>query len=207
MESTSRKVFGRKLRQLREERELTTREVGNILGFSEATISRYENGLVEPKRTTLQALAQFYNVSPGWLVGEIDEKYPTRKEDTEKIPLLGQIAAGKYLLAEENITEYLNVKCDRHVDFALRVCGDSMVNARILDGDVVYIRKQQTVENGEIAAVLIENEATLKRVYYASDSVILRSENPAFPDHIYTRRDFKRISILGKAIFFESEVR
>lgn len=94
-----------------------------------------------------------------------------------------------------------------HVDFALRCKGNSMINARIYDGDIVFIRKQPTVQNGEIAAVCIDNEATLKRVYINNGIITLMAENPAFPPIVISQNDGESVYILGKAIAFKSDVK
>jgi len=126
---------------------------------------------------------------------------------TKKVPLLGEIAAGEPILATEDFKTYVEIDDALHVDFCLKVKGDSMIDARINDGDIVFIRKQPEVENGEIAAVLIDNEATLKRFYKNNGGVILKPENSKYQPKYYTEKDFKDIRILGKAVFFQSEVR
>lgn len=93
-----------------------------------------------------------------------------------------------------------------HVDFCLRASGDSMVNARIFDGDIVFIRQQPAVENGEIAAVAIDNAVTLKRVYIEEDCIILRAENPRIKPMRFKKEDFDQFKILGKAVAFQGDV-
>lgn len=125
----------------------------------------------------------------------------------KKIPLLGTIACGEPIFAEENLDGYTLCPEDVEADFCLRCKGDSMIGARIQDGDIVYIKQQQTIENGEIAAVLIDDEATLKRVYKKGDSLILQPENPAYEPLIFVREEMNEIRILGKAVCFLSKVR
>ena len=125
----------------------------------------------------------------------------------KKVPLLGTIACGEPILADENVECYVSVPDHIHADFCLRCQGDSMINARIFDGDIVYIHKQPIVENGEIAAVLIEEEATLKRVYIYPDKIILQPENPLYAPKVYVQEEMNDIQILGKAIYFTSLVR
>lgn len=126
---------------------------------------------------------------------------------TKKVPLVGTIACGEPITAVENIEDYISMPENVHADFCLRCKGDSMINARIFDGDIVYIRQQPDVENGEIAAVLIENEATLKRVFKHKDSLELRAENPTFSPMYYEGAELEGIRILGKAVAFLSGVR
>lgn len=127
----------------------------------------------------------------------------------KKIPLIGTIACGEPILAQENIEDYVNMPANLDCTFALRCKGDSMINARILDGDIAFIREQPEVENGEIAAVMIDNEATLKRVYYYPEKsmLILKPENTAYQDFIYINEELNNIKILGKAIAFLSYVK
>lgn len=124
-----------------------------------------------------------------------------------KIPLLGAIACGAPILAEEHIEEYIDIPKHIHADFALTCKGDSMINARIFDGDIVYIRQQDSVENGEIAAVLIDSEATLKRVKLYGDHISLEPENPMYKPLVFWNEEMNDVRILGKAVAFTSAVR
>lgn len=201
--------FSKRLLELMVDNNDTTYSLGEYLHLSNASISRYTTGRMAPKVPTVQAIAEKYGVNPAWLMGtEGADKYTDKaRPDVKRIPIIGTIAAGGPILAHENIEGYEVVPENASVDFCLRVKGDSMIGARILDGDLVYIRKQPTVDNGEIAAVIIDDEATLKRFYKFNGSVLLRSENPNYPEQRYTKKDMKQILILGKAIFFRSEVR
>ena len=134
----------------------------------------------------------------------IDNIIPLPK--TKMVPLVGTIACGTPILAEENIEDMVPMPEHINADFALRCKGDSMINARILNNDIVYIRKQETVENGEIAAVLIDNEATLKRFYRYGDTVVLRAENPNCKEFEYKKEQLNEIRIIGKAVYFLSAV-
>lgn len=126
-----------------------------------------------------------------------------------KRPRLGTIACGKPILAVDEAEDFDDVPESINCDFTLKCQGDSMINARIFDGDVVYIRIQPEVENGEIAAVRIGNEATLKKVYYTpgSDRITLRACNPMYPDLEYEGDALDEIEVLGKAMAFTSTIR
>ena len=128
---------------------------------------------------------------------------------TKRVPCLGSIACGEPVFANEEHELYVEVGTNVHADFCLQAAGDSMIGARIHDGDIVFIRKQDMVDNGEIAAVIIEDEATLKRVNYYPDKnlLILHAENPSYKDLIYTDAELDQIVILGKAVAFQSDVR
>lgn len=180
-------------------------------------LSQYVNGKVEPGQEKLTILGLALNVSETWLMGY---DVPASREhiistapniipmpEMRKIPLVGTIACGEPILAEENIEEYISIPKDLAGDFALTCKGDSMINARIFDGDIVYIRQQDTVENGEIAAVLIDNEATLKRVKLFDDHISLEPENPMYKPLVYWNEEMNTVRILGKAVAFTSAVR
>lgn len=202
-------LFGQRLLELMEAHDDTTYSLAEQLGLSSGTISRYTSGLMKPKIPTIHAIAEKYGVNPLWIMG-VDgaEKNDAVVAKCKKIPIVGIIAAGIPILAEEHIEGYEFVASTLRVDFALRVKGDSMINARIYDGDLVYIRRQPEVENGEIAAVLVgEEEATLKRVYKSKGMVMLRPENLNYEERIFTGKEIEDLSIIGKAIILKSEIR
>ncbi len=126
---------------------------------------------------------------------------------TKKVPLLGTIACGEPILANENIEMYIRVDESIPADFALKCKGDSMINARIFDGDIVYIRQQPDVDDGDIAAVLIGDEATLKKVRKFPNKLVLCACNPMYDDFEYKNEQLDKIRILGKAVAFLSLVR
>lgn len=193
-------AVGKLIRTKRKELGLTQLELGKILGVKKQTVTRYEQGLIKNlKRSTIAKLAELFEISPTVFLGVEPDAY--------SVPVIGEIACGEPILATENIIDTSLVDKWRRVDFALKCKGDSMINARIFDGDIVYIRQQADVENGEIAAVLIDNEATLKRVYKYPNRIELRPENPTYPILNYEGDQLNDIRILGKAILFSSEIR
>ena len=123
--------------------------------------------------------------------------------------MLGEIACGEPIYANEERESYVELGTKIDCDFCLKAKGDSMINARILDGDIIFIKKQPVVDNGEIAAVLIEDEATLKRVFYYPEKqkLVLQAENPKYEPLVYIGEELNEIKILGKAVFFQSDVR
>lgn len=196
-------------------RNMKASELAEKTGMYKSKISQYINGVYEAKQEALYKIAKALDVSEAWLMGydvPMEKKehmeYPDNlyKIETKKLPLLGVIAAGQPIFCNENIECYVEVGTNVHADFCLKVKGDSMINARILDGDIVFIRKQDTVEEGQIAAVLIDDEATLKRVYRNNGNLVLMAENPNYKPMIYTPGDGKNIRIIGKAIAFQSDV-
>ena len=129
--------------------------------------------------------------------------------ETKRFPLLGNIACGTPIFANEEKELYVEAGANIHADFCLKAKGDSMIGARIYDGDIVFIQQQDMVDDGEIAAVIIGDEATLKRVNYYSEKnlLILKAENSKYEDLIYTGEELNHIRILGKAVAFQSDIR
>ena len=187
----------------------TTTKLAEQIGMSKQAISAYTTGVRVPKRPVINALAEALGVNPLWLMGYDVGKYtnivssvppgfqPLPKRD--RIPRVGQIACGEPILAEENIDGYDEIPSDWYADFTLLCKGDSM-EPKIKDGDVVAIHCQPMVENGEIAAVLIDGEATLKRVFLFDDHLELRGDNPAFATIIRIGEAMNDIAIEGKAV-------
>lgn len=203
---------GERMKKRRKEIGLSAEAVADRLGVSPATIYRYENGDIDKvPGERLAPIAAILQTTPahlmGWSAPEINNIIPL--PTSKAYPLVGSIACGAPILAEENVSEYVNYPGDIHADFCLRCKGDSMINARIYDGDIVFIRKQEQVENGQIAAVRIGDEATLKRVYYTpgSDRITLRPCNPLYPDMEYEGERLNEIEILGLAVSFLSEIK
>lgn len=200
------------MRVRRQELGLTLEEVGDYVGVGKSTVRKWEHGDIENmKRDKIALLSKILKLSPlTFITGEVEYGTPDNiipLPKMKKIPLLGTIACGEPILATENIEALVNADENLNADFALRCKGDSMINARIFDGDIVYIREQPDVEDGEIAAVLIGEEATLKRVYKYPTKVVLRPENPLYDDMIYSKEEMNEVRILGKAVAFLSAVR
>lgn len=201
-------LCAKRLKEIRESLSITQQDIAGIIGVSKATISRYESGKHSPKVSHVMVIADRLGVNPNWLAGISDEKYADKEKEHKKIPIVGTIAAGKPIFAQEDILDWECVPVTMSADFCLIVKGDSMINAGIFDGSIVYIRQQPDVETGEIAAVLVGGEeATLKRVYKTSGGVTLRAENPKIPDQVYSKKEMRDVRILGKAIFYKTEVR
>lgn len=203
-------LFGSRLRQLRKEDNLTQKELADKLGLAFSTISMYERGIREPDFETTEAIADYFNVSMDFLLGKSANTAPMGNiipmPQFNTVPLLGTIACGEPILAAENLEGEVKIPDDIKADFALRCSGDSMVDARILDGDIVYIRQQPTVNNGEIAAVLINDEATLKKVYLSEGTITLVACNTNYQPFVYSGEKLNEIRILGKAVGFTSRI-
>ncbi len=203
-------LFGSRLRQLRKEDDLTQRELADNLGLAFSTISMYERGIREPDFETTESIADFFNVSMDFLLGKTPNTSNVKNlisiPKMNRIPLLGTIACGEPILASENLDGEVTIPEDIKADFALRCKGDSMIDVRIMDGDIVYIRQQPTVSNGEIAAVLIGDEATLKRVYITKNTITLVACNSKYEPFVFSDGEAERVRILGKAVGFTSKI-
>ena len=204
-------IFGERLRSYRLAHDMSQEQLATKLGTSKQVISRYESGQRTPKISVLAEYAKTLDLDVHYFLSD-SEDIPVARNiismpKMKKIPLIGDIACGTPILAVQNIEDYIDLPEHVHADFALRCEGDSMINARIHDGDVVYIRQQPTVNNGEIAAVLIDNEATLKRVYISKDSIILQPENPLYNPMSFVGGQLENVRIIGKAMAFTSLIK
>ena len=205
------------LKERRLELQLTMLDVAKSVGVSEGTISRWESGdIANMRRDKIAALATTLRISPSIIMGW-NEDTPTLPSNVipisqlkrKRVPMLGHIACGEPIFADETRNEYVLADEDIKADFCLTCHGDSMINARINDGDIVFIQQTDMVDDGEIAAVIIEDEATLKRVYYYPDQnkLILNPENPKYAPLVYIGEELDHIRILGRAVAFQSAIR
>lgn len=178
--------------------DLTQTEFAREMGYPETTVSNWFNKNTYPRPDKIQDMANYFGVRRTDLT-ENNEIQQAPLKNAHSIPIVGTIAAGTPILAEENIEDYFVIDNRVNADFGLKVKGDSMINANIFDGDIVFIRQQPTLENGEIGAILLDDEATLKRFSKKENSVILQAENPSMTDwpRIYTDGN---IRILGKLV-------
>lgn len=200
------------LNKLKSENGLTTEQLSALSGVPKGTLNKLLNGETgNPRGETLKKLAGALNCPVEVFYARTEEEFclcnagdirPVRRHS---MPLMGEIAAGIPIYADEQAE---TIDCDDSArgDFVLKVRGDSMTGARIMDGDIVFIRRQDDVDDGEIAAVLLDNEATLKRVYHIKNGLQLLSMNPKYPPMIFTFDECDSIRILGKAVGFQSKL-
>jgi repressor LexA len=212
------KMIAGRLKELRRAKGLTLDELAAAVGTSKQTIHRYENGIIlNIPHDRIRLLAEALGVAPGALMGWEGENSSFEYNDNYKgtvgapirvkrVPIIGTIACGEPVLATEEHESFAIAEGVGDADFCLRASGDSMTGARIYDGDIVFIRSQSSVDNGEVAAVIINDEATLKRVYYypAEGKLILSPENPRYAPLVYIGEELNNIRIIGKAIAFQS---
>jgi len=201
--------FNSLLKERRTQKGLTMKAVANAVGVSEGTVSRWESGnIANMGRSKIYALSKVLDLTPAEVMGieESEIKLPKNAiplDTVQYIPLIGNIACGTPILAEQNIERKILLPDFVHADFALRCKGDSMVNVGINDGDIAFIKIQPQVENGEIAAVQIvdyDTEATLKKVYSTDKTLTLVAENPNYEPLIFTKEEMNRVSIAGKCV-------
>lgn len=211
-----------RLKEAMSYRGIQPKELSDKTGIPLSSISQYMSGFTKPKSDRIYLLAQALDVQKAWLMGfdvemerkkstsivhrNFDNIYPI---DLHRYPVAGEIACGEPIYADEDRESYVMSGTAIHADFCLRAKGDSMKDARIYDGDIVFIRKDEELINGEIYAIAIGDEATLKRVYLDEEKNVL-TLNPANKDYApltYIGDELNDIHILGKAVAFQSDVR
>lgn len=206
-------IFSKNLKYQLNIHKKTQADIVNDLNITSSTVSDWVNGKKYPRMDKVQILADYLGILKSDLVEDKsndDSDYINNiyKIDKIKLPFLGSVACGEPIYADEDRESYIMVGTDIHADFCLQCKGDSMINARIYDGDIVFVRKQDIVNNGEIAVVIIDDEATLKRFYYYKEQnmVILRPENNKYQDIVLTGEELEKVKVIGKAVAFQSDV-
>lgn len=211
--------IGDRVKLLREQKGMTQEELATKLGYkSKSSVTHIEKGRDIP-RSMVVTLADILDTTPAYLMGwedkasdplsELMQKFDNIKPvKLKRFPMLGEIACGKPIFADEDREHYVMADMDISADFCLTAKGDSMINARIYEGDIVFIKEMPIVDNGDIAAVIIDDEATLKRVYYYPDDNMLQlvAENPKYKPLVYQGEELNHIRILGKAVYFMSTI-
>ena len=201
-------TFGEKIKKLRIERGMTLEQVGDIVGVGKSTVRKWESGQIANMRLDkIALLAKALGVTPGYLMGWEDDPRPTAGEGSvpaslrpistmhrQKVPLIGKVAAGQPIMAETDYETFVDSPVD--CDCALEIEGASMVPT-YLPGDIVYIKHQPTVRDGQVAVVLIDDRATLKHVYRDPDGLTLISDNPDYERIVVKGADHDYIAIYG----------
>lgn len=206
-------TFGEKLRSARKEKKLTQRELAELIHAAHNSISNWENDQNKPDPDTIQNLCWALGVTPNYFFLDSVTEQPNFSPQLpsnviplspmKKVPLVGQIACGTPILAEQNVTDYVDIPGHIRADFALSCKGESMTGAGIRDGDLVYIRQQEEVENGQIAAVMVgDEEATLKRFYRDDNMIQLVAENPLIPPKVFIGEAISQIRVVGLAVAY-----
>ncbi|MBP3375617.1 MAG: helix-turn-helix domain-containing protein [Clostridia bacterium] len=201
--------FRSRLALVMAEKNIKAAELSRLTGISKPRLSQYKNGVYVPKADAICAIARALGVSEAYLLGTTDIPEARSGGKYKVLPVVGQIACGYPVFANEEDGGTVYTDADTDADFCLIAKGDSMKDARINSGDTVFIKKAETVNNGEIAAIIINDEATLKRVYYYPESskLMLISENSNYEPMVYSGDELEKIRIIGKAVAFKSEIR
>lgn len=198
-----------RIRELREEIGKTKAQIARELKMPYTTYCNYENENREPNSEALITISNYFHVSVDYLIGSTDVRHSPQMvvpnnliplKHIVKIPIIGRIACGEPILAEQNFEGQTFCPDDVNADFALRCQGDSMIDANIQDGDIVYIKITPAVENGEIAAVVIGEEATLKKVYRHGDTLTLIPANTTYEPMVFRKGEINEIRICGRAV-------
>lgn len=208
--------IGEKIKSLRTKQGITQEELAIAAGTKKQTIHKYETGIISNiPASKIKAIADKLGTTPAYLMGweDVSTSFEGHPDifpvSYKKFRVLGEIACGEPIYADEDRETAILANSNIDADFCLYAKGDSMIGARIMDGDIVFIKQCSMVQNGEIAAVIIEDGATLKRVYYYPDKnkIVLSSENPKYEPFVYIGEELDSIRILGKAVAFQSAVR
>lgn len=206
----SNQEIGSRIFNTRQSKGLTLDDIALSVGVAKSTIQRYEKGTIQKiKLPVLESIANALDVNPNWLIGNVDKPVPPTAQGefpynpTHRIPILGRISAGLPLYAEQHIEGYTYTELNHGGEyFALRVSGDSMTAARISEGDILIVRRQDIVENGEIAVIMVNgDEATVKRFHRDGDTVTLtpQSFNPEHQPQVYNIKKTP-VRILGRVV-------
>ena len=206
-------AIGEKIKYLREQAKISQTELAEKVNTTKQNIYKYEKGIITNiPSDRIELIANALNTTPAYLMGWEEDIYDSEIDLSRfsnikpvkkiKLPMLGKIACGKPIFAEEEHEAFVEVDDSYGADFCLSAEGDSMINAGIDSGDTVLIREAPIVDNGQIAAVIIDDEATLKRVYYYKDKnkLVLQAENPRYEPLVFTNEELNTIRILGKAV-------
>ncbi|MBP5209761.1 MAG: helix-turn-helix domain-containing protein [Clostridia bacterium] len=197
-------TVGETIRQYRKQQRVTLQALGEAVGVSKQTVQRYESGVIaQIPYDKIEAIAARLGLPPSRLLGWSEPPRPARG-----LPILGRISCGEPVYAEESYDGYVPPSEELSADFCLIARGDSMIGARICDGDAVLIHRQDRVEDGEIAAVAVDDEATLKRVFYdqKDQKIILSPENSKYAPFVFVGDEASRVRILGRAVAFISRM-
>lgn len=193
------------IKKLREKKGIKQDELAKLLNVTQGAVSGWETGRYNVDNEKLKAIANILQTTTDELLGiSYPEILPV---ELKRFPMLGTIAAGEPIIANEEYDIYISADANIQADFCLQVRGDSMINARICDGDIVFIKRQPDVNNGQIAAVLIGDEVTLKRVYKHPRQIVLQAENPLYPPIVINGYADVEVRIIGLAVAFQSVVR
>lgn len=200
---------GSRIKEAREKIGMSQTDMADRIGVSKQTLYKYENDIITNiPSDKIEEISALTGVSPAYIMGWETNQLPSEviKLQTKNLPILGSVACGKPIFDPSDGVQ-IKVPSSFHADFGLYARGDSMIGADIHDGDLVFFVQQPSVENGQIAAVFIDDEVTLKRVYYQQgERLVLQAENSSVPPIIIEGPDLDMVHIIGRAIAKQSVV-
>ena len=200
---------GSRIKEAREKIGMSQTDMADRIGVSKQTLYKYENDIITNiPSEKIEEISALTGVSPAYIMGWETNQLPSEviKLQTKNLPILGSVACGKPIFDPSDGVQ-IKVPSSFHADFGLYARGDSMIGADIHDGDLVFFVQQPSVENGQIAAVFIDDEVTLKRVYYQQgERLVLQAENSSVPPIIIEGPDLNQVHIIGRAIAKQSAV-
>lgn len=207
--------IGKRIKQARESKGMSQEELGNQLGLNKSSIQRYESGQVQRiKLPILENMAKILNVNPSWLVLKSDDPEPHKEPSNiscvvdskliHQIPVFESVSAGFGAYASSEIIDYIPVVIKNGYDvddmIAIKVKGDSMF-PKIEDGDIIVVRRQTSVDSGDIAVVLLDgDEGLVKKVVYGSTWIELQSINEDYPIQRFEDAEVTRLRVAGKVM-------
>ena len=194
---------------LMKEQGKKNKDLADYLGITPQRVTDWKSGRIYSYSKYMEKIADFLGVSVDYLLtgrSALSEFSNISPVVRRRVPLLGEITCGEPIYADEEHECSIPLGCDSAADFVLRAKGDSMIGAHIHDGDLVFFRHCEAVDNGKIAVVVIGDEATLKRVYYTPDKeqLILMPENPAYRPQVYVGAELEQVRIMGEALFVQT---
>lgn len=192
----NKEIFSKNLQYYISKKGINQTEFAEDLDYPATTVSNWINAKTYPRIDKIQEMANYFGINKSDLQEEKELKERV-VINVNQVPLVGRIAAGTPILAEENIEDYFNLDSSIRADFCLKIKGDSMIDEGIYNNDIVFIRKQDILENGQIGAILIEDEATLKTFYKEDGTVILQPANKEYKPIIFTNGN---IRVLGRLV-------
>lgn len=202
--------IGSKIKAARKAAHMGQAELGEAIGIGKSSISEWESGKRSPDIDKVKDIAKVLNVTPTYLMGWKEEDVPDQRPlpagllpvVKRRIPIIGHVAAGVPIMAEREYEEYEDDTYGISCDYVLRVEGDSM-EPRVLDGDIVYVRQQPDVDDGQIAVVGVDDSVTLKVVYHLPNGLQLVSLNPKYKPMIYTQSNTDYLAVIGLAVAYK----
>lgn len=202
--------IGSKIKAARKAAHMGQAELGEAIGIGKSSISEWESGKRSPDIDKVKDIAKVLNVTPTYLMGWKEEDAPDQRPlpagllpvVKRRIPIIGHVAAGVPIMAEREYEEYEDDTYGISCDYVLRVEGDSM-EPRVMNGDIVYVRQQPDVDDGQIAVVGVDDSVTLKVVYHLPNGLQLVSLNPKYKPMIYTQANTDYLAIIGLAVAYK----